>query len=74
MKTLNNVMTDGTESYSARGVPRMFPAVEHRWAKCIAAQGSTSKVTLSGRCNCTGMLKIKLFRKLHTHISYTDML
>jgi hypothetical protein len=30
---------DGTESYSTKGVPKMFPTWQHRWAKCLGAKG-----------------------------------
>jgi hypothetical protein len=28
-----------TESHSTAGVPKIFPTVQHCWAKCSAAQG-----------------------------------
>jgi hypothetical protein len=34
---------DGTESSSTTGVPKMFPVVEHCWAKCVAIQGEYFK-------------------------------
>jgi hypothetical protein len=42
LKTSND-----TKSYSTTGVPKMFPTVEHCWAKCTAVQGEYFKGNLS---------------------------
>jgi len=52
---------DDTENYPTTGVPKMFPTVATSLGNCIAAQGSTSKLTPLS-CNYSGMLAAKSLR------------
>jgi hypothetical protein len=49
---------DGAESYSTIGFPKCFQQWQHRWAKCIAAQGEYFESDPSQKAVNTDMLAI----------------
>lgn len=61
---------DGIESYFTTEVPKCFQQRQHRWAKCRAAQGGTSKVTSLSKLQVYRYeAKIRSFRGIHSHTS-----
>jgi hypothetical protein len=67
----DKVSRNSTESYSITGIPKNLSTSgrQHRWTKCITAQGSTVNGPLPVSCKYTGMLTIKSVRQHYSHIS-----